>query len=253
MRFVTALFLFAALQSPALAQTGGANLAADAKTAVGQLRLYLDDVAKSGARPDFTKPPASELFARVFDVEQLGALPPPQADDIPWLLDWIAAASQASKAIMVFGTKPPADAVAAARDAAFVRNVLDYQDQQAIELDFLIRAAARESVAMLAFMQQLPPEQRTPIREAGLKKARLGFADMISNALGSLVDEHFKPTYARRVSVAMRDTGEIWLGALLPDDRVKIMSQLQWAQLRVKDDEAQENLAVFSAVLAAAK
>jgi hypothetical protein len=51
----------------------------------------------------------------------------------------------------------------------------------------------------------------------------------------------------------MRDTGDIWMGALLPDDRTKIISQLQWAQLKVKDDTAQENLAAFSAVLAAAK
>lgn len=253
MRFVKALLLLVALQSPALAQTDGASLAAGAKTAAAQLQLYLDDVAKSGGRPDFTKPPASALFGRIFDVQQLGALPPPQADDIPWLLDWVAAANQINKAIMFFGIERPADAAAAGRNAAFVRNVLDYQDQQAIELDFLIRLTARESVAMLAFMRQLPSEQRTPIREAGLKKARVGFAQMISSSLGSMVDEHLTPTYARRVSAAMRETGAVWLGALLPDDRMKIMSQLQWAQLRVKDDEAQENLAIFGATLATAK
>jgi hypothetical protein len=251
--FVRALLLFVALQSPALAQTDGASIAAGAKAAADRLQLYLDDVAKTGGRPDFAKPPAAELFARVFDVQQLRALPPPNPDDIPWILDWVAAASQSSKAIMFFGIERPADAVAAARNAAFVRNVTDYQDQQAIELDFLIRLTARESTAMDAFMRQLAPEQRTSIREAGVKKARAGFAQMISGALGSMADEHLKPTYARRVSAAMRDTGDIWMGALLPDDRTKIISQLQWAQLKVKDDTAQENLAAFSAVLAAAK
>lgn len=253
MGFVRALLLFVALQSPALAQTDGASLAAGATAAADQLQLYLDGVAKTGGRPDFAKPPAAELFARIFDAKQLSALPPPNADDIPWLLDWVAAANRTNKAIMFFGIERPADAVAAGRNAAFVRNVLDYQDQQAIELDFLIRLAARESTAMLAFMQQLTPELRTPIREEGFRKARLGFAQMISSALGSMVDEHLKPTYARRVSAGMRDTGETWVGALLPDDRARIMSELQWAQLRVKDDEAQENLAAFSAVLAAAK
>jgi hypothetical protein len=252
-RLVKLLFLFVALQSPALAQSDGAGLAAGAKAAADQLQLYLDGVAKAGERPDFAKAPAAQLFARIFAVEQLNALPPPQANDIPWLLDWVAAANQTNKAIMFFGIERPANAVAAARNAAFVRNVLDYQDQQAIELDFLIRLTARESTAMDAFMRQLAPEQRTPIREAGVKKARAGFAQMISGALGSMADEHLKPTYARRVSAAMRDTGDIWLGALLPDDRTKIISQLQWAQLKVKDDAAQENLAAFSAVLAAAK
>ena len=251
--FVRALLLLIALQSPALAQSDGAGFAAGAKAAADRLQLYLDDVAKSGGRPDFAKAPAAELFARIFDVAQLSALPPPRADDIPWLLDWIAAASQASKAIMFFGIERPADAVAAARNAAFVRNVTDYQDQQAIELDFLIRLSARESVAMSAFMQHLTPEQRTPIREEGLKKARAGFAQMISGALVSMTDERLKSTYARRVSAAMRDTGAVWVGSLLPDDRTKIVSQLQWAQLKVKDDEAQENLAAFSAVLAAAR
>jgi hypothetical protein len=248
-RLVSALLLFVALQSPALAQTDGAGLAAGAKAAADQLQLYLDDVAKSGGRPDFAKPPAAQLFARIFDVEQLNALPAPQADDMSWLLDWVAAASKAGKAIMFFGIKPPVDPAS----AAFVRNVLEYQDQQAIESDFLIRIAARESVAMMAFMQQLNPEQRTPIREAGLKKARAGFAGLISSALGCMGDAQFKPTNARRISTAMRDTGAVWMGALLPDDRARIMRELQWAQLAVKDDETQENLAAFSAVLAAAK
>jgi len=248
-RLVRALLLFVALQSPALAQTDGAGLAARATTAADQLQLYLDGVAKTGGRPDFAKPPAGELFAQIFDVAQLQAQPAPQADDIPWLLDWVAAASKAGKAIMFFGIKPPVDPAS----AALVRNVLDYQDQQAVQSDFLIRLAARESVAMLAFMAQLPPEQRTPIREAGLKKARAGFAGLISSALGCMGDDNFKRTNVRRISAAMRDTGDIWVGALLPDDRAKIMRELRWAQLAVKDDEAQENLALFGAALAAAK
>lgn len=255
MRCVRAFLVFVVLQSPApaLAQTDGAGLAAGAKTAADQLQLYLDDVAKAGGRPDFSKPPAAELFARIFDVQRLNALPSPQGDDVSWLLDWAAAASQAGKAIMFFGIKPPADMAAAARNAAFVRNVMDYQDRQAIEFDFLIRLTARESSAMLAFMQQLTAAQRTPIREEGLKKARGGFAEMISSQLGWMADDKLKATNTRRVSAAMRDTGDIWTGALLPDDRTKIMSQLQWAQLAVKDDETQENLAVLGAVLAAAK
>lgn len=249
MRLAGAFLLFVALQSPALAQTDGADLAAGAKAAADQLQLYLDEVARSGGRPDFAKAPASESLARIFDVQQLNALPPPQADDIPWLLDWAAAASKAGKAVMFFGIKPPVDPAS----AAFARNVLEYQDQQAIQSDFMIRLAARESSAMQAFWQQLTPEQRTPIREAGLKKARVGFAELIYGALCSMADDKFKPTNARRVSAAMRDTVETWAGFILPDNRAQIMSQLLRTELAVRDDEAQENLALFSATLAAAK
>lgn len=248
MRLVRAFLLFVALQSPALA-TDGAGLAAGAKAAADQLQLYLDDVAKTGGRPDFSKAPSAELFARIFDVQQLNALPSPQADDIPWLLDWAAAASRAGKAIMFFGIEPPVDPAA----AAFARNMLEYQDQQAIESDFLIRLAARESSAMMAFWQQLTPELRTPIRAQGLKKARVGFAELIYGALCSIADEKFKPANARLVSAAIRDTGETWVGFILPDNRTQIMGQLQRAAQAVKDDEAQENLALFGAVLAAAK
>lgn len=249
MRFVRAVLLFVALQSPALAQTDGAGLAAGAKAAADQLQLYLDDVERTGGRPDFAKPPAAEFLARIFDVGQLQTLPPPRADDIPWLLDWAAAASKAGKAIMFFGIKPPVDPAG----AAFARNVLEYQDQQAIQSDFMIRLAARESSAMHAFWQQLNPEQRTPIREAGLKKARIGFAELIYGALCTMADARFKPTNARRVSAAMRDTVETWAGFILPDNRAQIMGQLQRTELAVKDDEAEENLAVFGAALVAAK
>lgn len=248
-RSLKAILLFIALQSPALAQSDGANFAAGATAAADQLQRYLDAVAKSGGRPDFAKPPATELFARIFDVEQVKALPRPQADDIPWLLDWFAAASKAGKAIMFFGMKPPADPAS----AAFARNMLDYQDQQAIESEFLIRLAAREAVAMVAFWEQLPPEQRTAIREAGFRKARIGFAEMIYGTLCTMADDKFKPANARRISAAMRDTAEIWVGNILPDNAKQIMGQLVRTELAVKDDESQENLAVFGAVLAAAK
>jgi len=72
-RFVRALFLFVALQSPALAQTDGAGLAAGAKAAADRLQAYLDDAARAGGRPDFSKAPAAELLTRIFDVQQLNA------------------------------------------------------------------------------------------------------------------------------------------------------------------------------------
>jgi len=95
-----------ALASPALAQTprdDGATIAAEAKDAATQLQAYLDGVVKSGGRPEFSKPPASDLLGQVFNLNQLEALPPAQGGDLPWLLDWIAAANGVNKSIMFFG------------------------------------------------------------------------------------------------------------------------------------------------------
>jgi hypothetical protein len=76
---------------------------------------------------------------------------------------------------------------------------------------------------------------------------------MIYGTLCTMADDKFKPANARRISAAMRDTAEIWVGNILPDNAKQIMGQLVRTELAVKDDESQENLAVFGAVLAAAK
>ena len=78
------LLLALALALPALAQTpsdDGPSIAAGAKDAAAQLQPYLDKIAKSRSRPDFTKPPASDLFGRIFDFGKLAALPAPSARD----------------------------------------------------------------------------------------------------------------------------------------------------------------------------
>jgi hypothetical protein len=99
-----------ALVSPALAETlssDGAALATRANDAAKELRIYLADVAKAGGRPDFSKPPASELFGHIFDMNGLAALPPPAPNDFSWLLN-SAAGSGVIKAILTFGITPPA-------------------------------------------------------------------------------------------------------------------------------------------------
>src|ERR1700686_244525 len=80
-----ALLLLAALISPASAENRPA-IEAGIKDAANQLPLYLAFAAKPGRRADFSTPPVSDLFATVFDLKQLAALPPPQATDLPWLM-----------------------------------------------------------------------------------------------------------------------------------------------------------------------
>jgi len=122
---IRALLLMAALVSPALAQTSftdGAALATRAVDAAKELRTHLAELAKAGARPDFSKPPASELFGRIYDMNALAALPPPAPNEISWLLNWSAAGGGIVKAILTFGITPPAGP---SDQAAIERNLVD--------------------------------------------------------------------------------------------------------------------------------
>jgi hypothetical protein len=140
MRLFGALLLLAALVSPAMAQNG-AGIAAGAKDAAQELQSYLNGVAKAGGRPDFSKAPASALLGRIFDLKHLAALPPLAPNDMPWLLQWSAAASQGLKSIMYFGITPPATI---ADRAAIEHNLVQYEDEEAEGMDFLIRIMARQ-------------------------------------------------------------------------------------------------------------
>jgi hypothetical protein len=88
MPIVRILLVLLALASPALAQDGARDAAA-AREAAQAFRVYVEGVTKMGGRPDLTRPEVAALLGRVFDLGALNALPPAQASDIPWLLDWM--------------------------------------------------------------------------------------------------------------------------------------------------------------------
>ena len=246
MLFVRSLLLLMALMSSACAQDGP-QIASGAKDAAQALQLYLDGVARSGDRPDYTRPPAADLFRRVFDLEHLTTLPSPKSSDLPWVLDWFYAAKESNKLILKFGAKPGPDL----DQAALSRNLTEYEDQYASASNFLVRLAAREVSASLLFMDQLTPEQRTPVREAGLQKARGGVAELIGGSIGSLA-QGMRPANSRQMTAAIRDTRNVWATFMLPKDRTQIISLVTRVRGMVKDDETNRNLADFAATLAAA-
>ena len=252
MALVRALLLLVAFVSPVLAETpssDGAALATRASDAAKELRTYLADLAKAGGRPDFSKPPASELFGRIFDMNGLAALPPPAPNDFSWLLNWSAAGGGIIKAILTFGITPPAGA---SDQAAIERNLVDYEDQQTVATSFLVRITAREVQALTLFMAQLPQDQRTPMRQEGFDTVRAGATKVLFGALITLASD-LKTANARMLSAAIRDTGEVWVGNVFPKDRPEIMREIATAQREVKDGEAKKNLAALGAALAAAK
>jgi len=248
MASIGALVLWAALASPAQVQSGPA-VAAAAKDAAGALQRSLDHIAKTGGRPDYSTPPLADQFSRVFDLKDLTALPPVQGSDLPWLMDWGDAANGAFKSIQFFGIAPPVTLLTDA--AALKRNAADYEDQEAAAADFLLRLFAREMQAAFAFMDQLAPAQRTPVRIEGLTKMRVALAEFVRSDL--IWTTAVKPANARLISAAIRDTGAVWATAILPADRPAIAAALATAEAAAKDDESRNNLSSFEALLTKAK
>jgi hypothetical protein len=173
MPFLRSLLILLVLGAPAFSQgtaqngvQAGSQNATTAKEAAAAIENYLDGVKKSGGRPDYTKPPVSEWFHQVFDMEKLSTLPPATTADLAWLLDWTSAANKTNVLMNLFGATP----AGSLDPAVFRRNQTDYEDQCVAAMNFLIRLEAIDATALTGFMAQLPPEQRTPVREAGLQR-----------------------------------------------------------------------------------
>ena len=248
MPIVRILLMLFALASPALAQDGARDAAA-AREAAQAFRVYVEGVAKTAGRPDLTRPEVAGLLHRVFDLDALAALPPPQADDISWLADWMDAANLVNKIITVYPAKvgpklPPFDA------AAVQRNLTEYEDQYAAAMNFMIRGFAREVVVGDLFMAGLAPGQRTPVREAGFTGMRRNAAEFILSAICAVV-QGGKPANARLVAAAIRDTRDVWATHLLPQDRARMVKLLPDFPKPVADEMARTDLVAFVAALEA--
>jgi len=246
MPIVRVLLVLLALVSPALAQDGARDAAA-AREAAQAFRGYVEGVMKKGERPDPTRPEVAALLGRVFDLGALNALPPVQARDLPWLLDWIDAANATSKSLMFYGAKPGSQPDL----MAIQRNMTAYEDQYATMMSFVIRGLAREAVSGRMFMAGLAPEERTRVREEGLAAMQRGAAEVILGAICSVVEGASKPASARLVAGAIRDTREVWVSFFLPQDRARILEQLADLAKQVPDETARIDLAAFTAALQA--
>ena len=240
------LLVLLALASPAFAQDGARDAAA-ARDAAQAFRVYVEGVAKKGERPDLTRPEVAALLDRVFDLDALNALPPAQASDLPWLLDWMDAANATNKLFTRYGSKPGPQPDL----AAIQRNMSEYEDQYAAAMNFMIRGLAREAVSSNLFMAGLAPEQRTRVREEALARLRSNAAETILATICSAIESGGKPANARLVAAAIRDTREVWASFLLPQDRARMIEQLADLPKQVPDETARIDLAAFTAALQA--
>ena len=245
MPIVRILLVLLALASPALAQDGARDAAA-AQEAARAFKAYVEGVAKKGGRPDLTRPEVAAQLGRIFDLDALNALPPAQASDVSWLLDWVDAAKETNKLFLFYGAKPgPKPDL-----EALQRNMTEYEDQYAAAINFLIRGQAREAVSAQMFMAGLAPEQRTPVREKGLAGMRSATSEFILGVICSVI-ESGKPANARLLAAAIRDTREVWASFFLAQDRARVIEYLAEVANRVPDEAARTDLAAFTDTLQA--
>ena len=247
MPIVRILLILLALASPALAQDGARDAAA-AKEAAQAFRVYVEGVTKKGERPDLTRPEVAALLGRVFDLDAFNALPPAQASDMNWLMDWAEAAAATHKLFILYGAKPGPQPDL----AALQRNMTEYGDQDATAMSFIIRGMAREAVAIQLFWADLAPEQRTRIREEGFAGFRKNSAIYILTTVCESIQGASKPANARLVAAAIRDTREVWASFLLPQDRARVIEQLADLPKWAPDETARGDLATFTTALQAA-
>ena len=246
MPIVRILLVLFALTSPALAQDGPHDLVA-ARDAAKAFKVYVDGVAKKGQRPDLTRPDVAALLGRVYDLDALAALPSPEASDMNWLPDWTDAANQTHKLFIFYGAKPGPQP----DFAALGRNMSEYGDQYATAISFMIRGMAREAVAGQLFWKELPPEQRTRIREEGFAGFRKNSALYILSTVCAAIQGASKPANARLVAAALRDTRDVWASFLLPQDRARVIAELADLPKWAPDEMARADLASFTAALQA--
>jgi hypothetical protein len=246
MPIVRIFLVLLALASPALAQDGVRDAAA-AREAAQAFRVYVEGVTKKAERPDLTRPEVAALLGRVFDLEALNALPPVQASDLDWLLDWVEAANATVKLFTLYGSKPGPQPDL----AALQRNMAQYEDQYAAAVNFMVRVQAREAISANTFWAGLAPEQRTRVREEGRAGASRFLAGWILETICSTMLSDGKPANARLVSAAIRDTREIWASYLLPRDRAHVIEGLAVYQKQVPDETARTDLAAFKDALQA--
>jgi hypothetical protein len=104
-RICSAIVGLMLLAAPAAARDGRqvATAAAEAARALQQQAIQ---AAAAGKRLDMTTAPASDNFSRIFDTKSFDGLPPINAGDLPWMIDWLVAVRNANFTLLYFGADP---------------------------------------------------------------------------------------------------------------------------------------------------
>jgi len=244
---IALLLLFGAVQ--VAAAQDGARASVGAVIAAKELQTHFDQLSATQSTPDYSKPPASELFRAIFNtaaIPKAGATTP---KDLNWLLEWVGASSGAYGAMLNFGAAPGAPLTS----AVAAKNIIQYEDEMSRAMEFLLRISPRLASTAVSFMESLPEKERNqPVRQQGLARMRSGLMQTLSGSVTFLGSQP-KANNARMLAAALRDTAPEWVRFTTADDRTNVLGLLAKARTTAKDDKVTDDLLAVSKVFADAK
>jgi hypothetical protein len=231
------LLLVAAFNNSALAEDGP-KAAAAAKEAAANMQAYLRDLEKSKGQPDYSKPPASEYLKRIFDTDALAALPAPKAEDLDWLLEWVANINQAHTAMILFGAKDLTD------HETLGRNTVDYQDYTFPAAAFRLRLVAR---MVPIYLNSFTPDERIRARTEIEQDVRL-FVQMATSMVG-LIRIRVKLENVRLTAAALHDTAAVWAPLATQKERAELLTRLETVRTANKDAGIDDDITAISTAI----
>jgi hypothetical protein len=236
------------LLAPAVRADGASSAAAAAKAAQDLIR-YNDDAVKKDQRPVFDKPPASGYIDRIIDAKALAALPPAQGKDISWLVQWADAMNKLNQAIIFTGAKSTSEAD---QRAAIERNMNDYEEVMFTAWAFMARMQTRLLQSADLFMKELPADQRTPVRQQGMKQIRDGHVQFVQGGLTTIA-AGVKPVNAKLLTAALRETAPVWAPRITTEEQARMRSTLTEAKKGYEDAGVRDDIDGLSLMIEGAK
>jgi hypothetical protein len=231
---------------PVVLGADGAQAAAAAKESAKALSDYAAGLARSGRRPDYSKPPIAEHFRHIFDFETLAALPPPQRRDIEWVADWVETAVSSYKTLAMLGVEEGSDLRRVRQVVA--RNWAEFENENIAAHAFVLRLRARTASTAAIIVNSQPVAQRAELRKTALEPigqplVRTAFAaiDMMSARL--------KPQNARLMMAAIHDTVTDWAPYTSAKERNRILGHLEKARAANPGAGIDEDVTAVSAAI----
>jgi len=225
------------LLAPAV-RADGTSSAQTATKAIQDLTRYVDDVVKKGERPVFDKPPASTYLGQVLDGKALAALPPPKGQDVNWLVQWADAMNKVNHLLIFTGAKSTSEAD---QRAAIERNMTDYEGVMFPAWAFMARLQSRLLTSADLFMDSLPADQRTPVRQRGMAQIRDAHMQFVQGAITTIA-AGVQPQNAKVLTAALRETAPIWAPRINEQEQNRLRSTLLEAKKHYTDQPLLDDL-----------
>jgi hypothetical protein len=173
----------------------------------------------------------------VLDGKALAALPPPNAKDMSWLVQWADAMNKVNQLLIFTGAKSSSEAD---QRAAIERNMTDYEDVMFPPWAFMARLQARMLLSADLFMDALKPEDRKA-RQSGLAKIRDGHIQFVQDGLTTIA-AGVKPQNAKLLAAALRETAPTWAPRINEPEQNRLRSTLTEAKKAYTDSALLDDL-----------